>query len=221
MQGFPISPEEEAVFLIGTLNVAEQPVKEVAWLTEHASEPLDCCLATPKGSVIIEGNEEDSAAESTQDYGSPVSKQTKESLLYYSAEHINPHAEEERVTSMTENPAPQINTPFSLPESEETANEEEESQEEDNSDLRGNQCRTDVIEKVIQRFALRTTKVAVQKGLSYRNRRLNKDLMKQLNDFAVKELERRGATVDLELFVAELGALLHDKTFLRVLDEEK
>ena len=39
--------------------------------------------------------------------------------------------------------------------------------------------------------------------------------------FADKELERRGASVDLDLFVAELGALLHDKTFLRVLEEDE
>ena len=62
----------------------------------------------------------------------------------------------------------------------------------------------------------------MQKALSYRNRRLNKDLLVQLTEYAENELERRGATqVDLDLFVAELGTLLHDKKLLTVLEEDE
>ena len=78
-----------------------------------------------------------------------------------------------------------------------------------------------MIEKVIQRFALRSTKLSVQHALQYRNRRLNKDLLPQLIEYAQNKMERQGANEDLMLFVAELGALLHDKTFLKVLQNGK
>ena len=38
--------------------------------------------------------------------------------------------------------------------------------------------------------------------------------------YAEEEMERRGVTEDLDLFVAELGSLIHGKTFLSLLKKD-
>ena len=67
MQSFPTISEEEASLLFSAINLSEEPITKAVWLTEHTPESLDRCLATPKDSNLFGANDEDSAAESTQD----------------------------------------------------------------------------------------------------------------------------------------------------------
>lgn len=179
----------------------------------------------PKGLLLDEfpssdSIREDSAGVSTADPNSPHEDENNEMTFYYSEEHILPHNDGQNPHHVSESEEGTKYSPYS-PEVELKSSSEEEQHEEgaDCSPI-SNQCRSDVIEKVIQRFALRKFKRATRKALAYRNRRKNSELLLMLTLYAEEEMERRGVTEDLDLFVAELGSLIHGKTFLSLLKKD-